>query len=251
MNAHWADDYYGELYLATVEDLLTPRLSALEADVIAAVLGLEGGERVLDLACGHGRHAVVLRGRVSALVGVDRSASYLKKAAVTTTSPPSFVRADVRALPFAAGAFDAAYSWYSSLFMFDDATNVRCLREAARVVRPGGRLLVHHANPARLAEDPLDTARRTLRDGSEVTEESRFDPVRGVDVSARRLVRPDGAVLQGVAELRYYRPSEWTPLAAQAGLRVVRVTSTSDAGSLSPTPPGRDAPDLVVLLERT
>jgi SAM-dependent methyltransferase len=258
--AHWTDAYYGPLYLDSVADLLTPALSELEAGVIHALLGVGPGDRVIDLACGHGRHARVLAPRVGCLVGVDRSGPYLARAATdpsttTTTSTshriPAYVCGDVRELPFRDGAFDAVFSWYASLFMFGEAENEACLREAARVVRRGGRLLVHHANPARLAAEPVASARRTLPDGSEVEERSAYDPGRGVDVSERRLVRPDGAVLSGRAELRYYMPSEWGRLAARTGLRLVLVTSTPDAAAAPRREPGPEAPDLIALLEKT
>jgi SAM-dependent methyltransferase len=258
--AHWTERYYGALYLDSVEDLLGPALSAMEAEAIAALLAIRPGDLVLDLACGTGRHGGPLARRGARIVGLDRSAEYLRRAVATstptTTATPTatptrlHVQADLRSLPFADGAFDALFSWYASLFMFDDATNEAALAEAARVVRPGGRLLVHHANPARLAAEPVASARRTLADGSVVEERSRFDATRGVDVSERRIVRPGGAVLAAAAELRYYMPSEWRPLAARVGLGLVEVTSTPDAVRTTPREPGRDAPDLIALLEK-
>lgn len=260
---HWADAYYGELYLASVADLLGPRLSALEAEAVATLLGLRAGDRVLDLACGHGRHARVLAERGAAVAGLDRSAAYLRLAAGRARPAagpgggdrrscpwPAWVRGDVRALPFRAGSFDAAFSWYASLFMFDDATNAACLAEAGRVVRRGGRLVVQHANPLRLAKEPVAAARRDLPDGSRVEEESSYDPAAGVDRCARRLVRPDGTVLAGTAELRYYIPAEWGPLAESAGLRLLELTTTPDAGRTARREPGPDAPDLIALLEK-
>jgi SAM-dependent methyltransferase len=247
--AHWGEAYYGDLYLASVEDLLGPRLSALEAQVVAGLLALRPHQRVLDLACGHGRHARVLSGRAR-VVGLDRSRPYLDRARRDAPAA-ALVRGDVRALPFAAGAFEAAFSWYASLFMFDDAVNAACLAEAARVVRAGGRLLVHHANPLRLALAPREETRRVLGDGSSVEERSSFDAAAGVDRCARRLFRPGGAVLAATAELRYYSPSEWGPLAARAGLRLVELTSTTDAGRAPRRAPGPEAPDLIAVLEKT
>ncbi|HEX9049215.1 MAG TPA: class I SAM-dependent methyltransferase [Anaeromyxobacter sp.] len=246
--SHWGDAYYGALYLDSVADLLTPRLSALEAAAIRALLRLAPGESVLDLACGHGRHARVLAGGAR-VVGLDRSGAYLRRAA-GEGAPAAFVRGDVRALPFRAASFDAAYSWYASLFMFDDAQNEACLSGAARVLRPGGRLLVHHANPLRLAREPDASARRALPDGSAVEEESHYDVARGVDRCARTLVRPGGDRLAGTAELRYYMPTEWGPLARRAGLRLVELTTTPDAGRASRREPGPDSPDLIALLEK-
>ena len=248
---HWGDGYYGDLYLDSIADLLTPRLSALEAGAVAALLGLAPGARVLDVACGHGRHARVLA-RSARVVGVDRSGAYLRLAASAPApgGAPAWVRGDVRALPLRSGAFDAAFSWYASLFMFDDAVNEACLAEAGRVLRAGGRLLVHHANPLRLALEPRASARRELPDGSVVEERSEFDPVRGVDRCARRLVRPGGDVLAGTAELRYYMPTEWGRLARRAGLRQVELTTTPDAGRTPRREPGPEAPDLIALLEK-
>lgn len=252
--AHWGDAYYGELYLESVGDLLTPRLSALEAAAIRTLLRLGPGDRVLDLACGHGRHARLLAGRTGLVVGLDRSADHLRRAAgepAPGAAPPRWLRGDVRALPLRAGSFDAVFSWYASLFMFDDATNEACLAEAARVVRTGGRLLVHHANPLRLALEPRASARWVLPDGSVVEEESVYDPATGVDRCARRVVRRGGAVLAGTAELRYYIPSEWGRLARRAGLRLIELTTTPDAGRTPRREPGPEAPDLIALLEKT
>jgi len=239
---HWWDDVYGELYLASVEDLLTPTLSAFEAGVVARLLRLRPGDRVLDLGCGHGRHLRALEGRGVRLVGLDRSAAYLRRAAALgLPGGAALVRADVRALPARDGAFSAAFSWYASLFMFDDAANRAALAGLARVVRPGGRVLVHHADPVRLAASPRERAARALAGGVRVEEESAFDPQRGVDLCTRRMIRRDGSVLEGTAELRYYSPAEWDALALACGLRLVDITSTA---------PGAGAPDLVAVLEK-
>jgi SAM-dependent methyltransferase len=246
---HWSDGYYGGLYLATVEDLLTPRLSALEAEVLARLLRLGPGDRVLALACGHGRHARALAGRVGWLLGLERSAEAVARAvdgALPGTGSPVYLRADLRALPLRPATFDAVYSWYASLFMYDDPGNEAVLLQAARLLRPGGRLLVHHGNPLALAQRPHDVARRALPDGGEVEEVSDFDARRGVDRCARRLRRPGRPTLEGTAELRYYSPSEWESLARRAGLRLTTVTSTMppEGGALGP-----DARDLIALLE--
>jgi SAM-dependent methyltransferase len=262
--AHWTDGYYGDLYLDTVADLLTPRLSALEGEVIAALLGVGPESRVLDLACGHGRHAWPMARRVGRVVGLERSAVYLRRTSAARASAgsaragrdraiasPLWLRADVRALPLRDAAFDAAFSWYASLFMFDDATNAACLAALGRAVRPGGRVLVHHANPLRLALEPHDASRRELPDGSVVEEISDFDDLSGVDRCRRTLTRPSGRVLAGTAELRYYKPSEWSRLSDSAGLRLLHLTSTTAAAIDPPPELGPEAPDLIALLEKT
>ncbi len=245
MNPDWTDAYYGDLYLDSVADLLTPALSAAEAEAIAALLELRPADRVLDLACGHGRHVLALAGRAS-VVGLDRSTAYLERA---RGAGASLVRGDLRRLPFREGAFDAAFSWYASLFMWDDRANLAALEEAARVLRPGGRLLVHHANPLRLARESEARAERALPGGGRVEETSRFDRRTGVDACARRLTRPDGTVLAGTAHLRYYSPAEWSALAPRAGLRLLGITCTS-RGRHRTERLDAEAPDLIALAEK-
>jgi SAM-dependent methyltransferase len=249
----WADGYYGELYLDSVVDLLTPELSALEAAVVAQLLALGRDHSLLDLACGHGRHAWPLAGVARRVVGVDRSRPYLQRAAAAGPAekrPPRFACADLRALPFADGAFDAACSWYASLFMYGEAENLAALAELARVLRPGGRAVVQHGNPLRLERSPRASARRLLPDGGLVEEEACFDAATGVERAHRRLIRPDGSRLEGTTALRYYRPAEWAALAGRAGLRLLRITSTDAVAAGLEGSVGPEAIDLVAVLER-
>ncbi len=242
----WTDSWYGELYEESVADLLTPRLSEIEAEVIRRLLGLRPADRVIDLACGRGRHARVLAPGVKMLAGLDRDAASLSRA---RGSGAALVRGDLRSLPFADEVFDCAYSWYASLFVYDDPGNEAALREAARVVRPGGRLLVQHANPLGLAARPVERTARDLPGGGRVVEASRYDAGTGRERLERRLTRRDGTVLAGTAHLRYYTPLEWVPLARRAGLRLVRITSTPQAENPSERFEER-APDLIALAEK-
>jgi SAM-dependent methyltransferase len=246
MAGDWTDAYYGPLYYDTAADLLGPELSAREAAFIDALLGLPRGARVLDLACGHGRHLAQLRARGLRVTGLDRSLPYLK--AARASGAGGLVCGDVRALPFAA-AFDGLYSWYASLFMWDDVTNAACLAEAVRTLRPGGRLLVQHANPLYLAARPEERAWRQLPDGGRVVETSRFDVASGVDVCERRLERASGEILAATARLRYYTPEEWSELAPRVGLRLERICSISYGGD-GPQELDPDAPDLVAIAAR-
>ncbi|HEY7724870.1 MAG TPA: methyltransferase domain-containing protein [Anaeromyxobacteraceae bacterium] len=241
--------WFGDLYRETTEDLLGPGLSAAEAGLVAELLRLRPGERVLDVACGQARHLKALGRRGLALVGIDRNGDYLRRATSIPTAGGeggfSLVRADLRSLPFGR-AFDAAFSWYSSLFVFEDRENVAALAEVARVLRPGGRLLVQHANPLRLAREPAGRARRRLPGGAVVEEDARFDPATGREGLSRRLVR-GSEVLTGRCELRYYTPDGWGELARAAGLRPPRLRATGPGGA--PVPFEAGSIDLIAVLE--
>lgn len=230
-------------------DLLTARLSGIEAGLLLRMLEVGPVDRVLDLACGHGRHARAIAPEVGLVVGIDRNSRYLDLARAQG-SRAVLVRGDIRALPLKAGTFDAVYSWYSSLFMYDDDENAHCLAAAARLLRPGGRMIVHHDNPLRLRRQPEQAASWDMPGGGKVEESSRYDPLTGRDTCTRRLTRLDGTVLAGVAHLRYYSPEEWQELGGRCGLEITRITSTWQADR----PADRlddDAPDLIALGRRS
>jgi SAM-dependent methyltransferase len=247
LTRHWADDYYGDLYYESVADLLTARMSGFEAGLLRRLLDLGPRDRVLDLACGHGRHARALSPEVGLLVGIDRNPEYLSRA---RHSGAALVRGDLRALPLRPGTFDAVYSWYSSLFMYDDEENARCLAAAVSLLRPGGRIVVHHDNPQRLRRETEAQCGWDLPGGGRVEETSRYDPATGRDSCTRRVIRVDGTVLAGVAHLRYYTPEEWQGLAGRCGLDLLGITSTWQADR----PAERlddDAPDLIAIGRRS
>jgi SAM-dependent methyltransferase len=247
VGGHWTDGYYGDLYYESVADLLTARMSVFEAGVIRRLLEVGPRDRVLDLACGHGRHARALSPEAGLLVGLDRNPAYLKLA---RHAGAALVRGDLRALPFRPGSFDSLYSWYSSLFMYDDEENARCLSAAVALLRPGGRIVVHHDNPARLRRETEARTAWDLPAGGRVEEESSYDPATGRDSCTRRVIRADGSVLAGTAHLRYYTPVEWRDLAARCGLELLRITSTWQADRPSERLDD-DAPDLIAIGRRS
>jgi len=99
--------------------------------------------RVLDAACGTGRHTVHLAGLGHDVTGVDASPWMLAQAA-TKDPDLELVEGRVDALPFPTDEFDAAIC----ALLFDHLPSIdQAVGELARVVRPGGRLLISNIHP--------------------------------------------------------------------------------------------------------
>jgi demethylmenaquinone methyltransferase/2-methoxy-6-polyprenyl-1,4-benzoquinol methylase len=113
----------------------------------ADLAAVAGGDRVLDVATGTGDLALEVASRLErsgTVVGVDFSEPMLalarSKAAARGDGPEvSFSAANALALPFDDRSFDAATVGFGAR-NFDDLG--QGLREMARVVRPGGRVVV-------------------------------------------------------------------------------------------------------------
>jgi SAM-dependent methyltransferase len=103
------------------------------------------GGAVLELGCGTGRVLAPVSRTGQPVVGVDRSAEMLAYARrrlrrARVVRRPALVRADVTALPFAAGHFGAVLAPYGMLqSLLSDAALDDTLASVARVLRPAGR----------------------------------------------------------------------------------------------------------------
>ena len=120
------------------------RLSvSAEHERAAAALHLEGGQRVLDVACGPGDLTSFFASRLTGdgfVIGVDDSVQMMRRAARENSHDRVvYMRADPLSLPFDDGAFDAVCS-FGALHLIPEPMGV--LREMVRVLAPLGRIAV-------------------------------------------------------------------------------------------------------------
>jgi SAM-dependent methyltransferase len=105
---------------------------------IVELLAPEPGGRYLEIGCGTGADAVALADRFGVEVtGVDRSRTMVAEA--RRRGVETAVAADAHQLPFASGSFDGAWADRTFQHLADPPA---ALAELARVVRPGGRVVV-------------------------------------------------------------------------------------------------------------
>ncbi|MGD8277831.1 MAG: class I SAM-dependent methyltransferase [Gemmatimonadota bacterium] len=235
---HSFDDEYYRLHAP----LFPEAQSRSEVASMIELLGLPNGARVLDAPCGWGRHTLLLAEAGFRTFGTDLSLALLRRARTRRKRRPLYAAADVRALPFAAGVFDAVLNVFTSLGIFHtDADDVRMLREARRVLAPGGRFLLETMHRDDVVRHYATKDRWSLPDGTRITAERTFDPVSGL--SRERWVWSRGTK-RGEREhvLRLRTATEVAGLIRRAGFRDTRFFGDWDGSALS-----LDSPRLIAL----
>jgi len=141
-----------------------------DLDALVDAAELRGGEQVLDLGCGTGHSTLALAARAGRVVGLDLTDAMLAEARSLARergiANASFERGDAEDLPYADASFDVVTSRVSAHHY---ARPRRAVQEAARVLRPGGLLVVSDSvAPEDPAQDTFLNAVELLRDPSHV-----------------------------------------------------------------------------------
>ncbi len=152
-------------YATSAVHVAGPDLAAMLAEA-----DLRGHERVLDAGCGAGHTALAFAARAAEVAAIDLTEAMLaqgrKLARDRNLANITFKRGDVEQLPFADASFDIVTSRYSAHHYPHPLTAVR---EFARVLRPGGLLLLADVlAPDPPAQDTFLNAIELLRDPSHV-----------------------------------------------------------------------------------
>jgi len=212
-----------------------------EVSFLVDALGVTAGDRVVDVGCGPGRHAVALAARGIDVVGVDLSPRFAGLAARRATAGEGragaavFAAGDARALPVRTGGADAVISLCQGGFGLVGDDDVSVLREIRRVLRPGGL--------AALTAFSAYFQVRHLEEGDD------FDAAAGASTELTSIRGEGGAERPFRMRATVFTPRELRLLCAAAGLSVRSIWSVAP-GRYRAAPPTIDTPELLVVAVR-
>lgn len=212
-----------ELYSGWCGSDLGAITEALEERLLFALTEPAAGKAVLDVGCGEGALAVSLHRKGAAVTAADSSWPMVAAARERTGDadcPVALVQAKGEQLPFADASFDLVVAKTVLCFVGDDQPFVS---EMARVLRPGGRLVIGELN-----KWSSWSAQRRLRAwfGSTLWQRGRFRTAGEL----RRLAETASLEVETVRGAIYYPRLQWAARAmAPYDARIARLTTIGAA----------------------
>ena len=207
-------------YMVFYGDDLTDERSEAEVASLVELLELDSPKKILDLACGFGRHANRLAALGHAVTGVDLTPGFLEIArsqAVEMGVHVDYRQGDMRQIDFRE-EFDRVLLLFTSFGYFEDDENAQVMDAMARALKPGG--LLRFDIPNRDVVMKTLPAAEVVDKGSDLMiNRLSFDSLTGRFHNQRIVIR-DGVRKDKPFSIRLYNATEIRDLLSRAGLEV-------------------------------
>lgn len=140
------DDWYKRIWSLDIKNSSWVENTVSQVDFIEKVLELAGGERILDLACGFGRHSLELARRGYEVVGIDITSDFIEDAksiARKENLDVSFLCCDIRDIEHE-NCFDVVLNMADGAIGYfeSDEENLKAFRVISNALKPSGKSII-------------------------------------------------------------------------------------------------------------
>lgn len=143
----WFDEWFNTIYYHILYKHRDYEEAAAFLDHLIDYFGIVPDAKILDLACGKGRHSIYLNKKGFNVTGVDLSEENIKFAKGKQNGSLHFAVHDMRNV-FANEMFDYVFNLFTSFGYFDSKEeNLNVIDATIRSLKPGGRFLLDFLNP--------------------------------------------------------------------------------------------------------
>lgn len=233
-DTRWYKTFFGEDYLR-MYDFLTPERTEREVEGIVNLLALPPGSTILDLCCGHGRHAIALAKQGYRVTGLDLSEVFLQHARSEAEAQGIQVRwmhGDMRNIPFE-NEFDAVINIFTAFgYLESEDEDQLVLQQVHKALKPSGHFLLETKNREWLMQN-FDTS-EVIRyeNGLIVLEERDFDLLTDRCNVRVTMIHPDGQRREYSHAAHMYTLRDYVRMLETAGLLLQGYYGGLDGGKL-------------------
>ena len=220
-------------YLYFYSESLTDERTDAEVNALVRLLELETPRKILDLACGFGRHTNRLAALGHTMTGIDITPGFLEIArqdAIRRNVEVQYQLGDMRGLTFE-NEFDRVMIIFTAFGYFTDEENYQVLINARNALKAGGLLIFDTKNRDFLSKE-LRPFSVVDKEGNMMIDRLSFDSIQGRFYN-KRVVFRDGVRKDKPFFVRLYNPNEIQALIKQAGMELHHIYGGWDATEFS------------------
>ena len=165
----WWEKHFNEKYIKTYIDIATPEKTKEQVDFLVSKLKLKKGTKLLDLACGTGRHSILLAKEGIDVTGFDYSKKFITIAKQLKNQEKlkniTFVQGDMRKLKYK-NKFDVVINMFTAFGYFEDESyNLKVLENIYSALKPNGKFLIDLNNEVRAITNLIKNGKFKPKEG--------------------------------------------------------------------------------------
>ncbi len=234
----WFDSpYYHALYKSRDEAEAQKTL-----DNLLSALQLPPGARILDLACGKGRHSRYLADKNYDVTGLDISSASITFARQFEHERLWFYQHDMR-LPFRINYFDAVMNMFTSFGYFkSDRDHLLSLKNVQKGLKPGGLFLLDYFNSDWVRQNLVHSDTKTV-DGIEFHLKRN---IRAGHIFKSVEFAADGRKFHFQERVRLFTRADFESLLTAAGMVSRRIYGSYDLNDFDE----KNSPRLIIIAQK-
>ncbi len=220
-------------YLYFYSEALTDERTEAEVNALVRLLKLDGPKKILDLACGFGRHTNLLAALGHSMTGIDLTPGFLEIArrdAIQRKVEVRYQQGDMRSISFE-DEFDCVMLLFTAVGYFCDEENLKVMINARKALKPGGLLIFDTLNRDVFLKE-MRPYYVVEKEGNLMIDRTSFDSLQG-RLYNKRIVFRDGVRKDKPFFTRLYNPNEIRALVHQAVLELLHIYGGWNAEELS------------------
>jgi len=223
-------DWYKYIWTLDIKNQSWTENTEKQVDFIIETLALTGKEKILDLACGYGRHSLALARKGFSVTGVDITKAYVDDALKTASElslDATFIHADIREIAYQE-QFDVVLNLADGAigYLENDEENLKIFDVIAKALKSGGKHFMDIGN-ADYAERHFPTTHWEI--GNKMLALSQFDwntktkrmTYGGCDIPYGEIMQKPHIDMENSDPIRLYSLTELEQILQKRGMKII------------------------------
>ncbi len=231
-NKEWFGTWFDSEYYHVLYQHRDHEEASVFIDNLIQYLQMPSNSKVMDLACGKGRHSIYLNSMGYHVTGLDLSAQNIKIANQSSNKFLNFHEHDMRHV-FQEEAFDFVFNMFTSFGYFDNSEeNFLAIEAVAKSLKPKGKFVLDFLNPYTVIHNLVSEETKKLN---------------GINFHIKKFVDDRDFIIKDIhffdqgkeqhyqEKVKAIRRMEFLDYFRRAGLQVKEVFGSYDLSAYNPT----------------